>query len=318
VAWRLKSPPLALDVMFSRLVLISIGAFSIWWGLITFPVFWREARLDSVADRILEGEEFKPETLETVLSDADAAGQGPERAEFLRSAAVVQFKLVELAMEDDNAGPSGPLLDRLDAAARRSLAVAPADSYLWLALFFAKVMKGESAPLDFDYLRMSYQAGPHEGWVAVLRNYIALRYISDLPPDLAEAAVAEFKDLVASAYYQQAIEVFRKFHKNCGVFHRPLQRAARRPSVWDVELDAEFFHPSPQSREFGRPRLKRLIAHSALDQGMAVRAHAPQVDLRFGDASRPLQTTGGGVFPSDGLSGTPDRSSMVDRFKRLE
>jgi hypothetical protein len=68
-------------------------------------------------------------------------------------------------------------------------------------------MKGESAPLDCDYLRMSYQAGPHEGWVAVLRNYIALRYISDLPPDLAEAAVAEFKDLVASAYYQQAIEI---------------------------------------------------------------------------------------------------------------
>lgn len=53
---------------------------------------------------------------------------------------------------------------------------------------------------------MSYIVGPNEGWVAVLRNYVAISYFSELPKDMEDAAVTEFKDLVASAYYEQALE----------------------------------------------------------------------------------------------------------------
>jgi hypothetical protein len=54
---------------------------------------------------------------------------------------------------------------------------------------------------------MSYLVGPHEGWVARQRNYTVLSHFSELPPDVAEAAMTEFKDLVASAYYDSAVEI---------------------------------------------------------------------------------------------------------------
>ena len=47
---------------------------------------------------------------------------------------------------------------------------------------------------------MSYRLGPYEGWVASRRNYIALANFADLPDDLKEAALTEFRDLVVSGY----------------------------------------------------------------------------------------------------------------------
>jgi hypothetical protein len=105
------------------------------------------------------------------------------------------------------AEPLGPILDQLGASIRRSLSAAPADPLLWLALFRLKRMKGDRSKEDFAYLRMSYLVGPHEGWVAVNRNHIALAISPELPQDLAEMAVTEFRDPVASGYYDVAVKI---------------------------------------------------------------------------------------------------------------
>jgi hypothetical protein len=195
-----------LDAALGRVVLISIGVLSVWWGIVTFPVFWRDARLDSTADNIIDDEEFKRENLQTLLADADFAERAWIRPEALRSAAIIRLRLAEEASIPENSDPLGPIIDQLGASVRRSLSAAPADPFLWLALFWSKTMKGDYSKEDFAYLRMSYLVGPHEGWVARQRNYTALAHFSELPQDVAEAAVTEFKDLVASAYYDTAVE----------------------------------------------------------------------------------------------------------------
>src|ERR1700694_1996938 len=81
----------------SRVVLISIGVFSVWWGIITFPVFWRDARLDHTADRILNGERFTPEILQMLVADADSVERTWSRPEALRSAAIIRLFLAEPA-----------------------------------------------------------------------------------------------------------------------------------------------------------------------------------------------------------------------------
>lgn len=187
-----------------RVVLISMGVLSVWWGIVTFPVFWRDARLDHTADSIIDGEEFKREILQTLLADADSAETAWARPEALRSAAIIRVRLAEQA---SIARPLGPIIDQLGASVRRSLSAAPADPFLWLALFWSKAMKGDRSKEDFAYLRMSYLVGPHEGWVARRRNYIALGNFPELPQDVAEAAVTEFKDIVASAYYDTAVKI---------------------------------------------------------------------------------------------------------------
>jgi hypothetical protein len=202
-----RQPRIWLFVATSRFLLISIGLFSIWWGISTFPVFWQDFRLDHAADDILDGQEFKPEILQTLLADADSAARAWTRPKALRSAAIIRFRLAEDASEPKTSAPLGPIIDQLATSVRRSLSAAPADPYLWFALFWSKTTKGDLSKDDFAYLRMSYLVGPHEGWVAGLRNYTALAHFSELPPDLAEAAVTEFKDLVASAYYNSAVDI---------------------------------------------------------------------------------------------------------------
>src|ERR1019366_3858020 len=188
----------------SRMVLISIGVFSVWWGVSTFPIFWRDARLDYTAASITGGEPFKRENLETLLAAAESTERVWARPESLRSLAIIRLCLAEQSSIVENAKPSRPVLDQLDASIRRSLSAAPADPFLWLALFWSETMKDDWSKKDFAYLRTSYLVGPHEGWVAVRRNYIALENFSALPQDLAAAAVTEFKNLVKS-HFESAV-----------------------------------------------------------------------------------------------------------------
>jgi hypothetical protein len=191
----------------SRGVLMSIGVFSVWWGMSTFPVFWRDARLDHTADSIINGEPFKREILQTLLAESDSAERAWARLEALRSAAILRLSLAEQAILAEKSKPPGPIIDQLDASVRRALSAAPADPFLWLALFLSKRMKDEHSQEDFAYLRMSYLVGPHEGWVASRRNSIVLSHFPELPQDLAEAAVTEFRDLVVSGYDRTAVKI---------------------------------------------------------------------------------------------------------------
>ena len=188
-------------------VSISIGVFSVWWGICTCPVFWRDARLDHTADGIINGELFKREILQTMLADSDAAERAWARPEALRSAAIIRLSLVEQAILAKKSKPSGPIIDQLGASVRCALSAAPADPLLWLALFLSRRMKDDHNQEDFAYLKMSYLVGPHEGWVASRRNQIALSQFPELPQELAEAAVTEYRDLVVSGYYRTAVKI---------------------------------------------------------------------------------------------------------------
>jgi hypothetical protein len=190
-------------------VLVSIGAFSVCWGIITFPVFWHDASLNLVADRILDGQQFKREVLQTLLADGEPADGRWARPEALRSAAVIRLRLAEQAGKVEGLGALSPIYNQLGVgpSIRRSLSAAPADPFLWLALFRLQEMNGDHSQQDFAYLKMSYLVGPREGWVAVKRNRMALAAFPELSPDLADLAVTEFKDLVASGYYDAAVEI---------------------------------------------------------------------------------------------------------------
>src|SRR6202030_4054285 len=97
-----------LDAALGRVGLISIGLLSVWWGIVTFPVFWRDARLDRTAHNIIDDEEFKRESLQTLIADADSAEGDWARPEALRSAAIIRLPLAEEATIPENSDPLGP------------------------------------------------------------------------------------------------------------------------------------------------------------------------------------------------------------------
>jgi hypothetical protein len=92
------------------------------------------------------------------------------------------------------------------SAISKSLICSPSDSFLWLSLFW---VDAHSVPQlqKLEYLRLSYTLGPNEGWIALKRNWLAFENFGRLPPDLAEAAVDEFVDLVKSGFAERAAEI---------------------------------------------------------------------------------------------------------------
>ena len=68
-----------------------VGTFSIWWGITTFPVFWRDSHLDHMAESILNGEQFKKENLQSELASFASNENAWPRPESLRSATILQL-----------------------------------------------------------------------------------------------------------------------------------------------------------------------------------------------------------------------------------
>ena len=104
--------------------------------------------------------------------------------------------------------PHGEDLKSLGDVIRSSLSCAPADPFLWLALYWVEVTENGSKPDYLNYLRLSYQLGPHEGWIVLKRNPLAFGAFQQLPPDLRENVIDEFVAMVRdSRFSDQAADI---------------------------------------------------------------------------------------------------------------
>jgi hypothetical protein len=62
-------------------------------------------------------------------------------------------------------------------------------------------------PDNLLFLRMSYDLGPYEGWIAIKRNRVALAAFAALTSDLAERAISEFVGLVRWGLISEAADI---------------------------------------------------------------------------------------------------------------
>ena len=189
----------------ARLFTIAAGLLAITWGLAVFPSSWRMSLVQPVADEILAGEPFKTETLLPLMPTIErverAANCDPAA---LRSAAVIRLYISE---RDALSSTLRALVPSPADIIRRSLTCTPTDSFLWLALFSAEKAQNGLRNDQFQSLRMSYQLGPHEGWIALKRNRVVVPILDQLPADLAAAAVNEFTELVDDGLYTDAADI---------------------------------------------------------------------------------------------------------------
>ena len=174
-----------------RLFTVALGLLAITWSLVVFPGFWHTSVVQPVAADILEGERFKTE----ILLPLTPTMQLVERATCCQSTALRSTAIIQLFMwEQEKSGAARESL-RPEHLVIKSLSCTPTDSFLWLALFSAEMQVGSTKD-KFQYLRMSYRLGPHEGWIALRRNRVVVPILEKLPPDLATAAIKEFAELV--------------------------------------------------------------------------------------------------------------------------
>ena len=222
----------ARNVVLTRIFVAAVGCIAVMWGLVTLPIFWRQSTLERTAQWIIDGASYKVEALAGVVPAIEAT----EKATFcaptaLRSAAIIRLHIAELGQSGNAKEKSDTQINAAANSVRESLSCSPADSFLWLALYWLDNAQHGYRPDDLKYLRLSYQLGPNEGWIALKRNGVTFAVLQQLPSgartelpvpsspywcdqrpcmlsDFSETAINEFVGLVSSGLYDQAAEVF--------------------------------------------------------------------------------------------------------------
>jgi hypothetical protein len=170
------------------------------------PVFARQAPIERLAIHVLEGDRFKSGMLTALMPQVEAAERvEPCSPAVMHSAAIIRTRMAEVAIVDGD--EIDMRLNALRDSIRRSLACSPADPFLWVVLYWVEINRNGFHPDHLKYLRLSYQLGPNEGWIAVKRNGYALAILHQLPPDIADMALAEFPKLLDSGLDAEAIKI---------------------------------------------------------------------------------------------------------------
>jgi hypothetical protein len=188
---------------------ICFGCILLGWAVVTLPGFWRTADAERLAVQIVGARSFQPDVVSRAASDAEAAPSfGLCRPTADRAAAILKLYLYEDAVAAKRADRAREQIDPLRSSLRTALQCSPSDAYLWLVLFSIETIADGFKPAQLDYLRMSYQLAPHEGWVALKRNAVALTMYFDLDPALAQAALDEYAELLQNGLYDEAAAIF--------------------------------------------------------------------------------------------------------------
>jgi hypothetical protein len=194
--------------LFKTLTVV-LGCIAFCWGVIEFPRFWQESSVEHIANRIIGGDPFKVEILARQLVVVDGIEKKVYcRPAALRSETIIQLRMMELAISANDREHFDERSRSLSNRIHNSLLCSPADSFLWLALYWLENIQNGVSAHSLKNLWMSYQSGPNEGWVAIKRNRLALAEYDKLPARIAEEATNEFIGLVESGFYEQTGDLF--------------------------------------------------------------------------------------------------------------
>src|SRR5690348_5589922 len=194
----------------TRIFVCLLGASALAWGGLTLPLFWQEASPRSIAAKVLQGDSFKLQSLVEQIQQAEPATHyrfcNPVA---LHSVFVLRLAILNKAIE----AASKPLIESsynpLYESGRARLACAPTDSFVWLTRFWLDAGKRGLNGDSTNYLRLSYDFGRNEGWIALWRLRLALLMFERLPPGLANDALNDFTNIMGTGqYYGPTVEMF--------------------------------------------------------------------------------------------------------------
>jgi hypothetical protein len=193
----------------ARLCAVALGAAAIVWGILVFPSCWQLLTLQPIAAGVLNREVFAPNALVPLIPVLNEIEQTRYcRPKALQSAAIIRLRLAESAIAAGDRAALDERLIALEHSIHQALSCEPSDAFLWMILTWLDGLRRGPREQQLTYLRQSYLLGPHEGWVAVRRNRLALSMFPRLPTDIAESAVHEFAEMVQSWIYWESIAIF--------------------------------------------------------------------------------------------------------------
>lgn len=206
----LKLPGLVVthDILLTRCFIGILGSIAICWGIVSFPIFWQQSSIGRIAGQVIAGYSFKTDILTRQLPIINSF----EKSAYcyptaLESAAIIQLRIVEAMAFAGVRDKVDPQMKQLNNSIRTSLKCSPAEPFLWLVLYSIESTQNGFKSAYLNFLKMSYQLGPNEGWIALKRNPIAFTNFERLPSSLAADTINEFVALLKMGLYKEAADI---------------------------------------------------------------------------------------------------------------
>jgi hypothetical protein len=220
-----------------KITMSLVGVFAVAWGGWALPVFKAQASPQFVAAKILQGDSYKMRGLLLAEQQAETVAA---RYPFCNPTALHSLTAIRLGIFNNNIGASDRTLfessyDVLRAATQQTLNCSPADSFVWLTLFWIDADRHGLTAMNEKYLRMSYASAPNEGWIALWRSHLSFALFDRLPTDLAEESIDDFLKLVQTR--QVHWEMANMFENTSDKWQR---RIAERLQTIDVVSRDQF------------------------------------------------------------------------------
>jgi hypothetical protein len=182
-----------------RFVTVGFGMAALCWALYCAPIFRASALFEGIARQVIAAEVFPDDALLRMLEIREAFPKWYSISSGLeRSTSIVRLRLVESALERVNVAPLDVRMAALRSTLHDAFAINPADSFLWLTLYWLDNTQRGFSLDNLAGLVFSYTLGPREGWIAIRRNRLALPIFSQLDDSTRDLVVAEFAIMVAA------------------------------------------------------------------------------------------------------------------------
>lgn len=188
-----------------RVLLLSLSLLGALWPLAAWPSFWEATPARDIAARIIAGERLGPRAIEQSLKRIEAEHVlRLQQPELLRARSLIRLRVAEEAMNRGNSEEADRDFEAAQQQLIAALEVTPSDSFLWLSLYSVKTTRNGFDTSAVRYLDQSYLAGPHEGWISLQRNRLALAIFPSLIDRTQQAVVSEFAEIVDGDFIEQA------------------------------------------------------------------------------------------------------------------
>lgn len=188
-----------------RCVLCLAGVLGSTWAAFVMPRVRSASLAHEVSARIVADERFRPSVLgELYLRLSGGEQLCPVEARVAQALALVKLSAAEDATKRLQSDFADTAIQDASERIGCSLALAPADAFLWLSLYTLETFRNGFDQRSLSYLDQSYRVAPFEGWIALKRNKLALSVFALMQGASQQKTVSEFAGLVSSGFVDAA------------------------------------------------------------------------------------------------------------------
>jgi hypothetical protein len=188
----------------SRGIVAVIGCGGLLWGGLALTRSQGIDDLRGIEGRVLSSEAFSANALTSILDSSASMALSACNTHAQRALLLVEMLLADAALRAGMTAKFDRHTASLEARGRRVLGCNPLDSFAWLVMYNMELLHGRSNGASLNLLKMSYDASPHEAWISIRRNPVAVRSLTIAAGSLQNQIVSEFLHLIRDGFSDAA------------------------------------------------------------------------------------------------------------------